>query len=574
MLVGYRSELRELAGMLRRGDLAFFLSADLSASAGLPGWSALARSLAREVRYQPMLAEDEPITDKDVLEVIHRYKKKRRTRKALIEYLRDKLDTTNIRPSPAHQLLAQLVASLPMHTVFTTSYDNLLEWALREAGYRFHVIVDDSGLVDWDEEYIQVVKLCGDLQRPDSIVLTENDLNRYSATRQGLIGQLQTVLESKTPLFLSYGLNDPFLNRLWNALERPKYAVSFDVTALEDPDSLRQDIRLINLETRRGRDRTEAMVEWLQQLLDYTDPSPEEPSIVCPLCDISAIRELLTSAAVLNDPDLGTLIEKNFQAVYEEQLHEEQLNGKPFMGTRDQRVSRLFDHCERRGLFPKLLMVLQTCNPAVFPEYKDRIISGTPPIRVHAADEASARETSKQPLSSVLRQRLVSSCSAKELRAICFELKVDYDDLEVVGRRDKARELVAHLERYGRLSELIRVGKQLHPDVPWDSPLEVTQPDEDATPNIESERQTIVEKYLTGQVRATIELSEKYLEQVPEDEKIQEIHRQYQGYVDRFNQAWKLQNYGNRTEARKLLEQVLDELPGYADARRLSWALE
>ena len=42
-----------------------------------------------------------------------------------------------------------------------------------------------------------------------------------------------------------------------------------------------------------------------------------------------------------------------------------------------------------------------------------------------------------------------------ELKVCCFELGVDYEDLGGNGRADNARELVALLQRQGRLPELI-----------------------------------------------------------------------------------------------------------------------
>ncbi len=42
----------------------------------------------------------------------------------------------------------------------------------------------------------------------------------------------------------------------------------------------------------------------------------------------------------------------------------------------------------------------------------------------------------------------------QELRTLCFELSVDYDDLPFSGQSNKARELVSLLARNGRLSEL------------------------------------------------------------------------------------------------------------------------
>jgi hypothetical protein len=78
-------------------------------------------------------------------------------------------------------------------------------------------------------------------------------------------------------------------------------------------------------------------------------------------------------------------------------------------------------------------------------------------------------ETSKEkgkPLTE-LRQVLDARFSEEELRMLCFDLSIDYDDLPGEGKAGKARELVAFLGRHGRIPELLEIGRQLRPDVPW-----------------------------------------------------------------------------------------------------------
>lgn len=55
-----------------------------------------------------------------------------------------------------------------------------------------------------------------------------------------------------------------------------------------------------------------------------------------------------------------------------------------------------------------------------------------------------------------------------DLRTLCFELGVDYGDLPGATEQDKARELVLHLEKHRRIHELVKVGRQTRPDIPWD----------------------------------------------------------------------------------------------------------
>ena len=53
-----------------------------------------------------------------------------------------------------------------------------------------------------------------------------------------------------------------------------------------------------------------------------------------------------------------------------------------------------------------------------------------------------------------LRQELIDHLSDEELRDLTFDLGVNYEDLPASGRASKARELVAHLERHGRIHVL------------------------------------------------------------------------------------------------------------------------
>ena len=88
-----------------------------------------------------------------------------------------------------------------------------------------------------------------------------------------------------------------------------------------------------------------------------------------------------------------------------------------------------------------------------------------------------------------------------------FDLAIRYDDLPGEGAADKARELVAYLDRRGRIPQLIRIGKRQRPDIPWDDILEVvgdaslpTKPIARNEVNaILEEAVIVVEDYLTPQ---------------------------------------------------------------------------
>lgn len=68
--------------------------------------------------------------------------------------------------------------------------------------------------------------------------------------------------------------------------------------------------------------------------------------------------------------------------------------------------------------------------------------------------ESTPQEVERQSLVQ-LRQELAASCSYEELRTLCFDLGVTFDDLPGEGITAKARELVAHMERQRRIPDLV-----------------------------------------------------------------------------------------------------------------------
>lgn len=66
-----------------------------------------------------------------------------------------------------------------------------------------------------------------------------------------------------------------------------------------------------------------------------------------------------------------------------------------------------------------------------------------------------------------LRKVLAVYFSEQEIRDLCFELSVDYEDLGGEGKSAKARELTLLLERHGRLLDLEQMCRELRPALAW-----------------------------------------------------------------------------------------------------------
>ncbi len=74
-----------------------------------------------------------------------------------------------------------------------------------------------------------------------------------------------------------------------------------------------------------------------------------------------------------------------------------------------------------------------------------------------------------------VRQFLSAHFDTEELRTLCFDLGVEYDDLPGEGRAGKVRELLRYIERHERIHDLLKVGKELNPDLAWERISEVVE---------------------------------------------------------------------------------------------------
>ena len=66
-----------------------------------------------------------------------------------------------------------------------------------------------------------------------------------------------------------------------------------------------------------------------------------------------------------------------------------------------------------------------------------------------------------------LREALLAHFGESELRMLCFDLGIEYQDLPGAGITDRTRELVSYLYHRNRISRLIDACRQMRPDVHW-----------------------------------------------------------------------------------------------------------
>jgi hypothetical protein len=256
----------QLKTEIRSGNAAPFIGAGLSMGAGLPGWYGLISELASRIGYE--LPPQKWASGDALIDAAQHYVN-RQGMNSLVMFLKERLDTTDRPPSAAHQALARL----PISTVFTANYDDLLERAFRDAGRRVHVVVRDSSIAFMrrDPEVVNIVKLYGDLAQPETIVLARRQYESFFLDRPQMVKLLETELARSSMLYLGWSHSDPhfslifgeMLSRYQNFM-RTGYAVMFDLSEAQQQELERKQIRLVELPP--TTDRTTQLAGWLHRL--------------------------------------------------------------------------------------------------------------------------------------------------------------------------------------------------------------------------------------------------------------------------------------------------------------------
>ena len=63
----------------------------------------------------------------------------------------------------------------------------------------------------------------------------------------------------------------------------------------------------------------------------------------------------------------------------------------------------------------------------------------------------------------ILRRKIARLFDDGELRSLCFDLEVTYDHLNGRNTKEKARELVAHIDKQGQIDELVELCRAEYP---------------------------------------------------------------------------------------------------------------
>ena len=238
------NSVEELSEHLARGRLTVFYGPDLSSTlTGIPDRVTLAASLTE--RYNLPAGLSLAATAQRVAQGGNRW--------AFTDFLTRQLDSFSKQPKHVHLLLARL----PVQTIITTTYDNLLERAFQQLNVPFNKFVRDSDLAFAEHNRRTLIKLYGDLEQRDTLVVTEDD--HYGLWRnrdkESLLDKVRETMRDQAILFVGYAMSDPDFLLLWReVLDRAgrfaigAYALHPDMPTSEQQMWQGRHVRVLDIE--------------------------------------------------------------------------------------------------------------------------------------------------------------------------------------------------------------------------------------------------------------------------------------------------------------------------------------
>lgn len=183
---------------LEEGYAALFAGAGLSKSSGFVDWKELLRGIATDLGLD--VDRESDLVALAQYHVNTNLSRARLNRLLIEEFTKDAKLTENHR----------LIAGMPIKTVWTTNYDQLLEQAYREVGKRPDAKINQVDLATTiPKRDVTIYKMHGDFSQPQNAVLTKEDYETYNEHRALFSEKLKGDLIEKTFLFLGFSFTDP-----------------------------------------------------------------------------------------------------------------------------------------------------------------------------------------------------------------------------------------------------------------------------------------------------------------------------------------------------------------------------
>jgi hypothetical protein len=229
----------ELTEKIVQGKCAVYVGAGLSMGAGLPDWKKLLKDMiVWSISHSIPLTEIDELNsliDKDDLLDVADIIKASMGAARFREFMVSVFHKNNLKPTENHKLLPQI----PFSQALTSNYDKLVESAYlivnngKPTPLFTHLDKPELGGALGSSDF-HILKTHGDIDRIDSIVLTQNQYRDLMHNNGAYKRYLENIFTTKSVLFLGFSLTDPDLLTVLDALQVHLHGVTTQHFALMD----------------------------------------------------------------------------------------------------------------------------------------------------------------------------------------------------------------------------------------------------------------------------------------------------------------------------------------------------
>ncbi len=219
----------------------FSKNADIPEGVSMPEWNELGKAIASEIpNYE---YENNALDTLSYYEALF-------SRPNLIELLMRELKVGKVQPGATYSAFCEVFTDI----VCTTNFDFLLEDTYRNLQHPISIIATEDRLPIATEGETKLIKLHGDFNHPDRMVITEHDYDVYIDNNPILATYISNLFITKTMLLIGYSLDDYDFRNLWQVINsrlgkmaRPAYCIMVGASSEKIARYQRRNIKVINL---------------------------------------------------------------------------------------------------------------------------------------------------------------------------------------------------------------------------------------------------------------------------------------------------------------------------------------
>lgn len=247
----------------------FSKNADIPMGLSMPDWNELGKLAADEIPGYDY--------DNNAIDALSYYEDLY-SRAKLVELLMKELHFGKIRPGATYEAFCDLFTG----TICTTNFDSLIEDSMTLLHRPVSVVVTKDRLTIGSNNESKIVKLHGDFNHPDKMVITEHDYDVYLDQNPIFATYIANLFITNTMLLIGYSLDDndfrsisQIINSRLGSMAQPAYCITVGASPEKIAKYKRRNIRIINLKGEAEKYKT-ILHDLFVELKEYIDSEKDK----------------------------------------------------------------------------------------------------------------------------------------------------------------------------------------------------------------------------------------------------------------------------------------------------------